>query len=374
LFKYSRFFGVAIPAINPFAHFYNMDFGSEIIRWYKVNKRDLPWRNVRNPYLIWLSEVILQQTRVDQGLAYYHRFVHNYPTIQSLALAKEDEVLKLWQGLGYYSRARNLHSTAKEIVKRYGGKFPEEYDQVRSLKGIGEYTTGAILSFAFHKKFPVVDGNVYRLLSRYFGIKTPVNSTKAKKEFYQIASELIENHHPADFNQAVMEFGSRQCKPKNPECSVCPLNTTCFAFKYKSVGKLPFKNAKSKIKKRYFNYLVVQQQEKIFLNKRNGKDIWKNLYDFPSIETSKRTSEKKIMESAGWKNLFGKNKIVIHSVSSEKKHQLSHQTIHAKFYRVNLSSGVKIKPRQKFTAVSFDSLEKYAVPRLIELYLENEFR
>jgi A/G-specific adenine glycosylase len=351
-----------------------MNFGSEIIRWYHHHKRDLPWRNTRDPYHIWLSEIILQQTRVEQGLAYYLRFIEKYQTVEKLAAATEDQVLKQWQGLGYYSRARNLHQTAKEVVKKYKSHFPEDYDQIRSLKGIGEYTAAAILSFSFNKKFPVVDGNVFRLLSRYFGIDTPVNSSKAKKEFYSLAGELLEDHSPSVFNQAIMEFGSRQCKPQNPDCGVCPLRLNCVAFAQKKVGQLPVKNQKPGIRNRYFHYIVVYENEKLFLNKRNGSDIWKNLHDFPLIETSKKLSEKKLISSEAWKTLFGKSKIKLKSVSPEYRHLLSHQTIHAKFYEVDSHSKKVFAGRNKFTLVSAKELKKLAIPKLIENYLEKKIK
>ncbi len=348
-----------------------MNFGSVILGWYHKNKRDLPWRKTKDPYRIWLSEIILQQTRVDQGMAYYHRFVHQYPDINKLASAKEDDVLKLWQGLGYYSRARNLHHTAKEVAKKYGGKFPSEYEEVRSLKGIGEYTTAAILSFAFNKKFPVVDGNVFRLLSRFFGIDTPIDSSKAKKEFYQLAGDLMENHPPQDFNQAIMEFGSRQCKPQNPDCLACPLNNGCVALSEKRVDQLPVKNKKTSVRKRHFNYLVIHQNEKLLLHKRNGNDIWKNLYDFPLIESSKKINEKNLIASDEWRNIFGKSKITITSVSSEYKHLLSHQTIHARFYEVNVPIKQTFAEESNFKLVKKGDLQKYAVPKLIENFLKD---
>ncbi len=345
-----------------------MNFGSAIIRWYHANKRDLPWRNSNNPYFIWLSEIILQQTRVEQGLAYYERFVNKYPTIEKLAAAKEDDVLKLWQGLGYYSRARNLHHTAKEIVKKYNRKFPDDQKQLLALKGIGDYTAGAILSFAFHKKFPVVDGNVFRLLSRYFGIDTPIDSPKAKKEFFQLAGELMEHHAPSDFNQGIMEFGSKQCKPQNPDCQSCPLNGSCTAFAEKKVNQLPVKGKKADVRNRYFNYLVIHQNGKTLLNKRSGSDIWKNLYDFPLIETTRKITEKKIMSDPEWKKIFGKSNITITSVSREHKHLLSHQTIYAKFYSVNLKK--KLSSKNGFLEVAEKDLKKYAVPKLIENFLK----
>jgi len=347
-----------------------MNFGFEIIRWYHIHQRSLPWRNTKDPYRIWLSEIILQQTRVDQGLAYYNRFLKKYPEIKKLAKANEDEVLKLWQGLGYYSRARNLHHTAKEVVNSHHGKFPEDYHALRSLKGIGEYTSAAILSFAFNKKFPVVDGNVFRLLSRYFGIETSIDSSAGKKEFYKLAEELMANHPPADFNQAIMEFGARQCKPVNPDCHSCPLNLTCFAFAKNKVKYLPVKNQKSKIKNRYFNYLVIHKNGKLALNKRSEKDIWKSLYDFPLIETSKKVSERKLIASEEWKEIFGKSKINISSVSREHKHVLSHQHIHAKFYEVKLSAEKDMRSNNKLVLVPKNNLEKYAVPKLIENYLK----
>ena len=349
-----------------------MKFGYELIRWYQQHKRDLPWRNTTDPYRIWLSEIILQQTRVEQGLAYYHRFLKKYPDIRKLASAKEDDVLKLWQGLGYYSRARNIHHTAKEVVKKYGGKFPEDYDAILSLKGIGEYTGAAILSFAFKKKFPVVDGNVFRLLSRYFGIETPIDTSSAKKEFYELAGQLMANHAPDVFNQAIMEFGARQCKPANPDCFSCPLQPTCFAFAKNKIKELPVKNQKSKVRNRYFNYLVIHQNGSLYLNKRAHNDIWKNLYDFPLIETSKKATERKLIASLEWKKLFGKSKITVTSVSPEHKHVLSHQIIYAKFYELKLPGKKKIPIKNNFLLVSKNSLEKYTVPKLIENYLKKQ--
>jgi A/G-specific adenine glycosylase len=349
-----------------------MNFGSELINWYQKNKRELPWRGTKDPYRIWLSEIILQQTRVDQGLAYYHRFLNKYPDLKKLANAKEDEVLKLWQGLGYYSRARNLHHTAKEVVMKHGGKFPNDYASVRSLKGIGDYTAAAILSFAFNKKFPVADGNVFRLLSRYYGIEAPIETSKAKKEFFRLAGELMENHPPAIFNQAIMEFGSRQCRPANPDCNSCPLHPGCYAFSKNKVKEFPVKKAKAKIKNRYFNYLVISENEKIILKKRSGKDIWKNLYDFPMIETSKKITEKNLFKSEEWKNIFGNSIITVKSVSTEHKHLLSHQNIHAKFYKIETGKSKNIFSDSTFIYVRKNKLNNFAVPKLIENYLKTD--
>lgn len=345
-----------------------MQFGEVIIGWYHKNKRDLPWRRTSDPYKIWLSEIILQQTRVDQGLAYYERFVSKYPKIKNLAAAKEDDILKLWQGLGYYSRARNLHHAAKDVMSRFKGKFPVEYDDIRSLKGIGDYTASAIASFAYHQKYAVVDGNVFRVLSRYLGISTPVNSVYAKKEFTDAALLLIGDHSPHDFNQAIMEFGALQCKPASPSCGSCPLNGSCFAFSKNTVGSLPVKGKKMVVRKRYFNYLCIHHGDRVELRKRTGKDIWKNLYDFPMIETGKRISTESLLQLEDWKKHFSKNKVHLFSESKTIKHQLSHQTIFAKFFGIRVSSAVSIdgsKPVKK------KSLNKFAVPRLIENYLNS---
>ena len=347
-----------------------MTFSEQIIVWYQQHKREMPWRGIRDPYRIWLSEIILQQTRVEQGLPYYEKFVKSFPTVKHLATAPADKVMKLWQGLGYYSRARNLHATAKEIVKTHKGKFPDEHADIIKLKGIGEYTASAILSFAFEKSYPVVDGNVYRLLSRYFGVDTPIDSGKAKKEFYVLAQSLIDGHPPGIFNQAIMEFGSVQCKPANPDCMHCPLHESCFAFRNKIVQDLPVKAKAAKARNRYFHYLVIRQNGKLFLNKRTAKDIWKNLYDFPLIETAKRTTAKKLMLAKEWKGYFKGVKMKTGRVSSDHKHLLSHQTIHARFYEIELKRGEVLKDKG-IIAVSSKQLKRYAVPKLIERYLES---
>lgn len=343
-----------------------MSFGSIIIDWYHEHKRDLPWRNTRNPYRIWLSEIILQQTRVDQGLDYYNRFVRKYPDVKKLAAAKEDEVLKLWQGLGYYSRARNLHHASKEIVKKYGAEFPSGYDDIRSLKGVGEYTAAAIASFAFGKKYPVVDGNVFRLLSRYLGIKTPVNSSVARKEFTEAAQTLMEDYRPELFNQAIMEFGALQCKPKNPDCEACPLKQSCFAFEKKSATLLPVKTKKLRVKKRYFNYLYITHKKEIHLRKRTGNDIWKNMYDLPLIETDRKISAQKLLRHSEWKKHFSDKKVTM-LPAGYAKHQLTHQTIHASFYHVTVSSPFRING---IKAVSREKLGRFAVPKLIENFFQ----
>ena len=270
-------------------------FCTPIHSWYSLNKRDLPWRTTRDPYLIWLSEIIMQQTRIDQGLAYYNRFANEFPTVSDLASASEDQVLKLWQGLGYYSRARNLHFTAKYIKEQYNGIFPNNYKSILSLKGIGEYTAAAIASISFNLEYPAVDGNVYRVLSRYFGISTPIDSGTSKKAFYELAKELIKGNDPGMHNQALMEFGALQCTPKNPDCANCPLNERCYAFLNKKINELPAKQNKTKQRDRYFNYIVFLNKNQTWLQKRTGNDIWKNLYEFPVVETAEKTEIDKLV-------------------------------------------------------------------------------
>ena len=345
-----------------------MTFGESVIAWFQENKRELPWRHTTDPYKIWLSEIILQQTRVDQGLSYYNRFVSAFPEVHNLAKAKEDDVLKLWQGLGYYSRARNLHHAAKEIMTRFKGKFPEDYDEILSLKGIGEYTASAIASFAFQKRHAVVDGNVFRVLSRYLGIAIPINSPRAKKQFNTAALELMSASKPHDFNQAIMEFGALQCKPQKPDCRSCPLNGSCFAFSKNRVGEFPVKDKKVRIRKRYFNYLCITNGNNIHLRRRTGNDIWKNMYDFPLIETTRKISTGKLMELEEWKKHFPGNRFHLISESKTIKHQLTHQTIFAKFFEIRTEKIIQVEGVQ---TVRKSGIHKFAVPRLIENYLKS---
>jgi A/G-specific adenine glycosylase len=313
--------------------------------------------------------VILQQTRIEQGLAYYNRFAEKYPDVRSLANAKEDDVLKLWQGLGYYSRARNLHAAAKQVVNDFSAKFPSEYSDILSLKGIGEYTAAAIASFAFGKEHAVVDGNVFRLLSRYFGIKTPIDSTTGKKEFVSVANDLIKGHRPEIYNQAIMEFGAMQCRPVNPLCETCPLVASCFAFKNKLIDALPVKSKSIKIRKRYFNYIVIKKNDSFYIKQRKQKDIWQGLHDFPLIESENKIEESELISSDELR-AFNLKKLSITKVSREYKHVLSHQHIHAKFYEV-AGDLILNDANSDWKKVSVKSVKKYAVPRLIEMYLED---
>lgn len=336
----------------------------QLIGWYQQNKRDLPWRNTQNPYFIWLSEIILQQTRVDQGLPYFNKFISHYPTVFDLAKAEEQAVLKDWQGLGYYSRARNLHTTAKFIVDELNGQFPQSYQELLQLKGIGEYTAAAIASFSYDLPHAVLDGNVFRVLSRLFDIETPINTPKAKKEFGALANELLPKQHPAIFNQAIMEFGALQCVPANPNCSNCVLASKCLAFSNKTVVNRPLKDKKTKISNRYFNYLVFQDNKRFVLQKRVDNDIWKNMFEFPKIVSNdfENTDEIELQ----LKNL----NLELKQVISLKKHILSHQHIYAKFYII------KEIPKQlpadfgPLLTISKSDLEHYPIPKLIDTFLE----
>ncbi len=343
-----------------------MPFSNHVICWYEQNKRDLPWRKTKDPYKIWLSEIILQQTRVAQGLPYYERFITHFPTVDALASAEQEKVLKLWQGLGYYSRARNLHHAAKQVVKDFGSNFPNKYEDILSLKGIGEYTAAAVSSFAFNLPHAVVDGNVFRLLARYFGIDTAINSTGGKKLFFELANELLDKNRPGDYNQAIMEFGSQKCKPSNPECESCPLQENCVAYQQKRVHKLPVKLKKTKTKKLFFNYLYIHFKDSTFIKKRTEKGIWQNLYDFPLIEEDKASSEKEMLkEIRGLLNVD----IEIFSTTKEYKHILSHRIIYARFWKIRVIEEPTFKNAKK---IKINSLEKYPVPRLIESFLHNE--
>ncbi|MGZ4091150.1 MAG: A/G-specific adenine glycosylase [Bacteroidia bacterium] len=341
-------------------------FSEGLRKWYRINKRDLPWRNETDAYRIWLSEIIMQQTQVAQGLSYYLRFVEHYPTIRHLAKATEDQVLKDWQGLGYYSRARNLHAAAKHVSEAFGGKFPGTYSGIKELKGVGDYTAAAIASFAFNLPEAVVDGNVYRLLSRVFGIETPVDSTPGKKEFQELASGLLFRKDPATHNQAIMEYGSQWCRPVNPKCGECIFREKCFAFKNGLVQSLPVKSKKTKIRKRYFNYVVVlDKKNNVLVNKRSGKDIWKGLYEFPLIETEKEIKEKVFLKHPELLKIT-KDITLIHQ-SKKYKHVLSHQHLHAKFYVIKTTSQLKKTGQNQ----SLKTLNKLAFPRLIEKFLDD---
>jgi len=343
-------------------------FNSKTHSWYSLYKRDLPWRNTRDPYLIWLSEIILQQTRIDQGMAYYSRFADEFPTILALADASEDQILKLWQGLGYYSRARNLHFTAKFIQQNYNGIFPEDYNSIRSLKGIGEYTAAAISSISFNLEYPTVDGNVFRVLSRFFGISEPIDTGTGKKIFNELAKELIKGTDPGMHNQAIMEFGALQCTPKNPGCNQCPLNERCFAFLNQKIAELPVKKNKTKQRDRYFNYLVLSFKDHTWLRKRVENDIWKNLFEFPIIETENEINIEGLITQTEFQRFVSiADQTVIRNVSDWKIHILSHQRIHYRFVRVQLTD--EINGTTDLIRVNKEDIFNFAVPKLLETYL-----
>lgn len=333
--------------------------------WYSVNQRDFPWRKTKNPYYIWLSEIILQQTRTEQGLPYYLSFIKNYPTIFDLAKANENSVLKLWQGLGYYSRARNLHFSAKYVVSELNGVFPSSYKTLLELKGVGDYTASAIASICYDEKNAVVDGNVYRVLARYFGIETAINSSIGIKEFKKLAQSLLPNSNIGLYNQAIMDFGATVCTPKKTKCNECIFNNSCFALQKNRVNDLPLKIKKTKIKNRFFNYLVLlDNNNNTVLNKRIKKGIWQNLYEFPLLESSHEINHKTLTETNLFKELTNNEVIDLQLFNSKIIiHKLSHQHIYTKFWIVKLS---KVIPN----SISTEELDKYPVSTLVHNFLK----
>lgn len=350
--------------------FTQTEFSNQLISWYLQHKRSLPWRETTDPYRIWLSEILLQQTRVAQGLPYYMAFLDAFPSVFDLAKAPEKDVLKLWQGLGYYSRARNLHHSAKYIVTELGGKFPTTYSEILKLKGVGDYTASAIASICFNEPTPVVDGNVYRVLSRIFAIATPINSSEGTKEFKHLAGKLIDPKNPATHNQAIMEFGAVQCKPVKPACHICPFATSCKAFEQGRIPELPIKLKKNKIRTRHFNYLVfISEDGKTILQHRTGKGIWQHLYEFPLIETEKEETAESFVENSELQKLI--EKLEIHLFDEKpKKHVLSHQKLFAKFWIVPCKEFPISKFSKKPEIVPIDELGTFPVPVLLEKFID----
>ena len=347
-----------------------MTFQNELINWYLANKRDLPWRRTNDAYTIWLSEVILQQTRVEQGLPYFNKFLENFPTVTDFANATEARVLKLWQGLGYYSRGRNMHATAQVVVKNYRGVFPSLHDELIKLKGIGEYTAAAISSFSSGEARAVVDGNVFRVLARYYGISTPINSPAGKKEFYTLANELLYKADPALYNQAIMEFGALQCKPKSPNCTVCPLAQTCYAFTHGQINALPVKIGKIKQKHRYINYFICVENDRVLVKERQAGDIWQHLYDFPSSEAVEGAGIDDAAFLAQIKSDFGQ--AVELTLISTKKHLLTHQIIHVQFFALK-NYIFNFKKQKELNWVSLDKLDELPQPKVIHDFIQGYF-
>ena len=341
-----------------------------LIKWNRnKNKREMPWKGEKDPYKIWISEIILQQTRVQQGLAYYNRFINAWPNVKSLAKANEQEVYKLWEGLGYYSRCKNLIASAKYINDALDGRFPDTYEDILSLKGIGDYTAAAIASFAFNQPYAVVDGNVFRVLARFFGIKMPIDSTDGKKLFRSLANSLIDKKNPAEYNQAIMDFGAVVCKPHLPLCSECPLQKKCFASQKNMVGLLPAKEKGIKTRERFFNYLVVECGNKIYVNQRTEKDIWQNLYEFILIETDWMIPEDQFFKSKSIETLFNTSNVKIDKVSKTYRQKLTHQIITGRFIHITLKN--ETQPLKKYTAISRNDLKKLAFPKFITSYLQD---
>lgn len=342
-----------------------MEFSNSLIKWYLQNKRDLPWRNTVNPYPIWLSEIMLQQTRVAQGLPYFIAFMEAFPTVFDLANAEEEQVLKLWQGLGYYSRARNLHATAKYIATELKGDFPPNYDQLLQLKGVGEYTAAAIASFAYNEPVAVVDGNVFRVLSRYFNMDNDISDGKTKKEFQILAQELLPKDKAALFNQAIMEFGALQCVPKNPDCANCILSSSCAGLQHKKVNILPVKSKKTKVTNKFFNYLILKDiQGNFVVQKREGKGIWENLYEFSLIETDELVSEIDFMNELKATKFYNQLPADITLLNTEViQHKLSHQNLYIQFYILNFNQKIK-------EAKSLSEIQKLPFPIVIHNFMQ----
>jgi A/G-specific adenine glycosylase len=347
-------------------------FHKKLIHWYLQNKRDLPWRSTKNPYFIWLSEIMLQQTRVAQGLPYYVKFANAFPKVEDLANASEESVLKLWQGLGYYSRARNLHFTAKLVAYEYGGVFPNNYKELLKLKGVGDYTASAIASICYDEATAVVDGNVYRVLGRYFGIATPINSADGIREFKLLAQQLIDKSQPGTYNQALMEFGARHCVPQNPDCNSCIFNDKCLALSTKKIGSLPVKLKKTKIRKRFFNYIVVNSEdEQTVLQQRTGKGIWRQLFEFPLIESDADIDATELTKIDEYTCLAKELRIESLILFNEKViiHKLSHQHLYTRFWIAKTKDLSRAGTDLALQGVPIEKVRDYAVPVLIENFI-----
>lgn len=348
-----------------------MSFSEELIEWYENNKRDLPWRNTSDPYKIWLSEIILQQTRVKQGLNYYLKFTEKYKTINEFAEAPEDEILKLWQGMGYYNRALNALQAAREVVSRFHGQFPSDYHEMIQLKGVGEYTAAAILSIAYGRPYAVVDGNVKRFFSRFFGFAANMSAKSGENIVREKAQKLMDMGMPGEFNQAMMEFGALICTPKSPDCTQCPFKLSCVAWKDKMVNHYPVKSQPKKQKVRYFHYFIItdKEQSRVWIHKRDASDIWKKMYELPLIETQRGMSIKQLKKLEKWAELFDHADFMVSEEVKSYRHVLTHRVIRADFYRITLSGGF-ILPGD-LLMIPLNELRRYPFPRIIEKFLSD---
>jgi A/G-specific adenine glycosylase len=345
-------------------------FSETLLKWNEFeNTREMPWKGEKDPYKIWISEIILQQTRVQQGLAYFNRFIHAWPDIKSLAGAPEQEVYKLWEGLGYYNRCSNLIASAKFINDELAGRFPDKYEDILSLKGIGHYTASAIASFAFGLPHAVVDGNVLRVLARFFGIQIPTDTTEGKKMFRALAADLIDTTNPAAYNQAIMDFGAVVCKPVLPLCNICPLQKKCMAWSKKMVPVLPVKEKSTRKRERFFNYLIVEQRDKVYVNQRTNKDIWQNLYEFILIETKSIIPGKEFLKAAVFTSLFPRNNYSVAKISKISRQKLTHQTITGRFFHITLKTAQT--SLQKYKPVTRKELSLLPFPKFITSYLKD---
>ncbi|MGN6439843.1 MAG: A/G-specific adenine glycosylase [Agriterribacter sp.] len=349
----------------------NHFFTRKLLEWNKKsNQRIMPWKGEKDPYRIWLSEIILQQTRVEQGWDYYLKFVEHFPTVSHLATSPETKVFKLWEGLGYYSRCRNLIATAKIIFNDLGGQFPTDYTGILALKGIGPYTASAIASFAFNLPYAVVDGNVQRVIARFFGIDTPIDSTKGKALFAERANELLDKKNPGTYNQAIMDFGATICKPQAPLCSNCVLNKECVAFNENKVELLPVKEKKIVKKNRWFYYLLLHFEDKLYVKQRMAKDIWQHLHEFYLLESDKALTIEALKKDTRLEMFFRQKGTIIQSASKEYRQQLTHQTLHGRFIEVQLSAPPRLGT--EFKAIPYEELDDLAFPKFIITYLQEK--
>lgn len=346
-------------------------FRRRLLAWLDDHDRELPWKGEPDPYLIWLSEIILQQTRVDQGLPYFLRFKETFPTVFELAAATEDQVFKLWEGLGYYARARNLHATAKRIVSDFGGRFPDNYADILSLKGVGPYTAAAIASFGFQLPHAVVDGNVYRVLARIWGIDTPIDSSPGKRQFQELADELLDPSKPGRYNQAIMDFGAIWCTPANPQCRDCPFEQECQAKQTNRITDLPVKKKKIQKKDRYFHYLDFDYEALTWLSQRSARDIWQGLYEFPMVEGPRLWTEwEQVLKQVAMLDWLGHSSYEVIQKSPPFRQTLSHQHIHAIFWKIQLSQPSPVLNKE-FVQIERKNLPKFAVPKIVDWYLRD---